>query len=44
MIGNMINMGFGRSNELESDKLGIEYMHTTGYDPNQLIDVMKILE
>ena len=44
MIGNMINMKFGRDDELESDRLGLQYMHTTGYDPNQMIDVMRILE
>ncbi|MBT8196325.1 MAG: M48 family metalloprotease [Bacteroidia bacterium] len=44
MIGNMINMKFGREDELESDRLGIEYMHSTGYNPNEMIEVMKVLE
>lgn len=44
MIGSMVNMKFGREDELESDRLGIEYMYNTGYNPNEMIEVMKILE
>jgi predicted Zn-dependent protease len=43
-VGNMINMKYGRDDELESDKLGIKYMQQTGYDPAAMIDVMEILK
>ncbi len=44
MVGNLINMKYGRSDELESDDLGVKFMIQSGYDPKALIDVMKILE
>lgn len=34
---------FGRSQELESDKLGLRYMAAAGYDPAALLDVMEVL-
>ena len=43
-VGNMINMKYGREDELESDKFGIKYMQQTGYEPNAMIDVMEILK
>lgn len=42
-IGQLVNMKFGREDELESDKLGIRFMVKNGYDPNAMIGVMKIL-
>lgn len=44
MVGQMINMQYGRNDELESDKLGVKFMTDAGYDPRSLIEVMKILE
>jgi beta-barrel assembly-enhancing protease len=44
MVGQMVNMQYGRSDELESDKFGVKFMTDAGYDPNALIGVMKILE
>lgn len=44
MVGNMINMKFGRDDELESDKLGLYYMHASGYNPNEMVEVMRVLE
>lgn len=35
---------FGRSQELESDKLGLRYMAAAGYDPWALLDVMEVLQ
>ena len=35
---------FGRSQELESDKLGLRYMAAAGYDPWALLGVMEILQ
>lgn len=43
LVNQMINMKFGRSDELESDSLGVKYMVQAGYDPRSMIDVMKIL-
>lgn len=44
MVGNMINMSYGREDELESDELGVRFMSEAGYDPRALIGVMEILE
>lgn len=44
MVGRMVNMKYGREDELESDMLGVRFMHEAGYDPNALIDVMRVLE
>lgn len=43
LIGQLINLKFGRDDELESDFLGVCFMNDTGYDPNELISVMQIL-
>lgn len=42
-IGNMLNLQYGRSDELESDDLGVRFMADAGYDPTALISVMRIL-
>ncbi len=43
MIGQMINMKYGREDELQSDELGIILMSKAGYDPTSMVGVMKIL-
>lgn len=43
MVGQMVNMKFGRSDELESDQLGLKFMSQAGYNPNSMIGVMEIL-
>src|SRR5512134_1739783 len=43
LIGQLINLKFGRDDELESDFLGVCFMNDTGYDPSDLITVMEIL-
>lgn len=43
MIGNMVNMKYGREDELESDELGVRFMVQSGYNPEALIRVMEIL-
>ena len=43
-IGNMINMKYGRQDELESDDLGVKYLINAGYNPEDMIGVMKILK
>jgi predicted Zn-dependent protease len=44
MIGQMVNMQYGREDELESDDLGVRFIAEAGYDPNAMIGVMQILE
>ncbi|MCE7988482.1 MAG: M48 family peptidase [Caldilinea sp. CFX5] len=43
MVGQMVNMKYGRDDELQSDRLGVRFMSEAGYDPRAMIDVMKIL-
>jgi len=44
MIAGLVNMSYGRDQELQSDDLGVRFMIEAGYDPEALIGVMKILE
>ena len=43
-VGQMVNMKYGRNDELESDALGVRFMAEAGYDPRALLTVMRILE
>ncbi|MDX1688559.1 MAG: M48 family metallopeptidase [Candidatus Promineifilaceae bacterium] len=43
LIGQLVNMKFGRDDELQSDRLGVQFMSEAGYDPRSMIDVMQIL-
>jgi beta-barrel assembly-enhancing protease len=43
MIGSLVNMRYGRQDELESDRLGVRFTAEAGYDPRAMIEVMKIL-
>lgn len=40
----LITMKFGRDDELESDQLGVRFMHEAGYDAAQMGEVMKVLK
>ena len=44
MIAGLINMSYGRDQELESDDLGVRFMLQADYDAEALIGVMQILE
>lgn len=44
VAGNLINMKYGRGDELDSDNLGVKIMLDAGYDPEALIAVMEILK
>ena len=44
MVGNMINMKYGRADETEADTLGVRFMVESGYDPEAMIAVMEILK
>ncbi|CAL2076492.1 Peptidase M48 Ste24p [Tenacibaculum dicentrarchi] len=43
-IANVINMKYGRGDELESDEIGVKLMLDAGYNPESLIGVMQILK
>lgn len=43
IIGQLVNLKFGREDELESDFLGVCFMAEAGYDPNELVRVMEVL-
>lgn len=44
MIGGMVNMKYGRQDELESDELGLIIMTEAGYNPAAMTRVMEILQ
>lgn len=44
MIGQLINMRYGREDEIQSDTLGVCLMLEAGYDAGQLVDVMRVLQ
>jgi predicted Zn-dependent protease len=43
VVGQLVNMKFGREDELQADRLGVRFMSEAGYDPRALIQVMQIL-
>lgn len=43
-IGQMVNMKYGRKDELESDLWGVRLSALAGYDPRAMIGVMDILD
>lgn len=43
VAGQLVNMKFGRDDELQSDQLGVRFMAEAGYDPRAMIGVMRIL-
>jgi predicted Zn-dependent protease len=43
-VAQIQQMKFGREDELQSDEFGVKYMIQAGYNPNAMIEVMKILE
>ena len=44
ILGTAIVRGYGREHELEADRLGAEYLARIGYDPEQMIDVVRVLK
>lgn len=44
LIGSVVNMKFGRGDELESDRLGVRFLSESGYDPRAMIKVMQVLK
>lgn len=43
-VGNLINLKYGRGDELEADALGVRFLIQCGYDPEDMIAVMEILK
>lgn len=43
VIGQLVNMRYGRGDEIQSDTLGVCLMIASGYDPNGMIRVMEVL-
>ncbi len=43
-ISTAVVRGYGRGNELEADRLGVEYLAKTGYQPDQILEVLRILK
>lgn len=43
LVGGMINMKYGRDDELESDALGLRIVAEAGYDPRAMLGVMQAL-
>ena len=44
MLGNLINMKYGREDENEADALGVKFLFAASYSPEAMIGVMEILE
>ncbi len=43
-VANMLQLKYGRDQELQSDDLGVRFMMQAGYKPEELIGVMEILK
>ncbi len=43
-VGELVNMRYGRKDELAADQWGVKLMAMAGYDPRAMIGVMKVLE
>ncbi len=44
MLGGALLSGYGREHELESDRLGAQYLAKSGYDPQAMIEVIGVLK
>jgi predicted Zn-dependent protease len=43
MINQMVQLKYSRSDELEADRVGMDYMSQAGYDPAAMLGVMRVL-
>jgi predicted Zn-dependent protease len=43
-VAQLVNLKFGRNDELQADQLGQRFMSESGYDPRSMIKVMELLE
>ncbi|HEX9208820.1 MAG TPA: M48 family metalloprotease [Steroidobacteraceae bacterium] len=44
MAGSALISGYGRDMELEADQLGAEYLNRVGFEPEAMIDVVRLLK
>jgi predicted Zn-dependent protease len=44
MAGSALVRGYGRDMELEADDIGAQYLDRLGYDPDAMIDVVRLLK
>jgi predicted Zn-dependent protease len=44
VLGKAMLSGYGREHELESDRLGAQYLARTGYDPQAMLEVIGVLK
>ena len=44
VLGGALLSGYGRDHELESDRLGAEYLSRTNYNPEAMLDVIRVLK
>jgi predicted Zn-dependent protease len=44
LIGQLVSLKFTRADETEADKFGVCFMNEAGYDPNEMVGVMQVLE
>jgi predicted Zn-dependent protease len=42
-VNQLANLSYSREDELESDRLGLDFMVEAGYDPNGMVELMTIL-
>lgn len=43
-VGQLVNMKFGREDELDADRLGVRFIAQAGYDPRALVGLMQTLK
>jgi predicted Zn-dependent protease len=43
LVAQVVNLKFGRNDELQADQLGVRFASDAGYDPRSMIKVMEIL-
>lgn len=43
-VNQLVNLRYGREDELESDRLGLKWMIQAGYNPQGLVQLMQILD
>jgi beta-barrel assembly-enhancing protease len=44
MVGQLLQTKYGREDESQSDRIGVQLMLVAGYDPTQLVAVMEVLK
>lgn len=44
LAGTALVRGYGREHELEADRLGAEYLAKSGYDPQGMLEVVRVLK